>query len=185
MRFVLPDKRTYLQSSRTFRGLIIALSAILIVFGMIILTLANVSSLPKISIIPLVGKFFYPFSALAFTAYFVLEWRKEKQLKTRLVDNPDLQGVEINVIESLSEKILRWMVSIMAFIFVVVSLGFILICTYGIYEGTLKPHANRIILGELIVIGTAILVFVAWRLLFISRRKLLFGPVRTHSNNGD
>jgi hypothetical protein len=168
--FAMAGNKYLLSISPSFRQLVFVFTAILAIFGGIFLTLIHVYSLPEISVIPIAGDVFYLLCALALITYFILEWRKESCIETKLINEPDLQGLKIVVVESASEKILRWIISIVALIFVVISLGFVLICVYGIYKGSVQPQTNRLVLGELILIATAIVVFFVWKRLSVYQR---------------
>jgi hypothetical protein len=161
------------KSHRASRLSVIALSAALILFGLIFLTLIHISSLPAISTLPIIAQVYYLVSAFVLVAYFFFEWRNENCHESRMVRIPDLHPVIIVVVESLSEKILRWIITTLGFILAVVSLGFVLICTYGTYKGAVQPQIARILIGELLLIGTVISIFVAWKILSSHRRKLL------------
>ena len=68
----------------------------------------------------------------------------------------------------------------------ITSLGFLLICIYGVYEGRIQPQPMRLLFGELILIGTAISIYVVWKILSIHRRKLLssvWGLIQKMSNS--
>jgi disulfide bond formation protein DsbB len=173
------------KSHRALRLSVIALSIVLVLFGGILLTLIHTSSLPGMSPLPTLGQGFYLFSAFVLAVYFFLEWRNESFHESRLASEPDRQSVKIVIIESLSEKILRWIVSIMVLGIVMISLGFLLICAYGVYKKPLQLQPTRLFLGELILIGTVISIYVAWKILSIHRRKLLLENVGIHSNNAD
>jgi len=169
----MPSKQVFSQSSGIYRQLIIALSVLLVLFGAVFLSLIHIYSFPENSTVPVAGVALYLLSALFLVAYYILQWRTYNRNENELKNYPCLKDLKFVTIESISEKILRWTITIMALIFTIVSLIFVLICIYGYHKDSAPPHNERVFIGELVVVGTAVLIFIGWIRLSVIRRKIV------------
>jgi hypothetical protein len=96
--------------------------------------------------------------------YFVLEWRKSKSVETGLLNEAE-HGVEkIVAYESLSDKILKWMITLAGLFFTLFSYFIVAIIVYGTYDDTVQPQATYplpLLAFELAVTG--VIVFIVWK----------------------
>jgi len=151
------DDRKYSTASKALRDWVIMLTTVLISFSGISLALMCIYSLPDSSTRPAVGSLFYLFSALPLISYITMQWRKERTAKNNL-------GNELSVVsrETISDKIQKWIVTIFALLFTLLSIGVSLICIYSLPDGSVQAQAGVIyLLSGFAVTGT--LVFVVWK----------------------
>ena len=82
-------------------------------------------------------------------------------METKLVDAGPKEGILV-IQESLSDKILKWIVTIYALSFVISSLSMALICIYSLPDKTVQAKTGILyFLSGAFVLG--VFVFVVWK----------------------
>lgn len=142
----------------------VALSAMLILFGGVILTFMQITAFPIFSYMAATGKFTYTISAVSLIFYFIMEWRKAKSIATGLLNEAG-HGVEkIIPYESLSDKILKWMITLVGLFFALFIYCVVAMIVYRTYDDTVQPQATYplpLLAFELAVTG--VIVFIVWK----------------------
>lgn len=160
----MTNKEVLLKSLKASRRVMVVLSAILILFGGVILTFMQVVVFPYPSTMEMTGRVTYFFSAVSLIFYFMLEWRNAKSVETGLLNEAG-HGVEkIITYESLSDKILKWMITLVGLFFALFSYSIVAVIAYRTYDDTVQPQATYplpLLAFELAVTG--VIVFIVWK----------------------
>ena len=142
--------------------LITASITFLVIFG-VILSLVCIYALPDGSVQPMLGSIFFLVSAALIVLMLSLIWRKERIVRQDRAENAmnrELMAASVN--EALSDKILKWVVSIYSLFFVFQSVAIALICIYSLPDKTVQPAIGFIyFLGGAFVIGC--FVYTVWK----------------------
>ena len=150
------------KSSGALHNWLLTLAVIFIsVFGVII-SLVCIFSLPDRTVRPQTGAIFYIGSVLLIILFLFLRWKKEKAKEGKILSAVEDQTEYIIIKETISEKILKWIVTIYSFFFVLQSIVIALICIYALPDKTVQPKVGAIyFLGGAIVLGS--FIFVVWK----------------------
>ncbi len=158
----MPSKESVLRSSSAIRSWVITLTTIVVSLSGIVLALICIYSLPDRTTRPFIGAFFYFFSTLILIFYFLLMWKKDKAIETNLFSEAKTENMTLVVKESLSDKILKWLVAIFTLFFTFSSLSMALICIYSLPDKTVQPQIGILyFISGITVLG--VLIFVVWK----------------------
>jgi drug/metabolite transporter (DMT)-like permease len=102
------------------------------------LALICIYALPDRSSQPLLGVYFFWGGAIALSAFLFMLWKKQREI----------------VQESISDKIIRWLVSIFSMFFAFNGIVLTLICFYSLPTNTPQPQ-----IGVLYFLGSVIIIF--------------------------
>jgi len=126
------------------------------------LALICIFTLPDKSVKPLEGSIFF---ASASSVIIGLLYYLSKIELIHIIQN--IKGVEFNpqqivIQEGISDKIIKWLVTIISFCFVLLSFAMALICIYALPDKTVQPVAGTIYLfSGAVVLGA--FIFVVWK----------------------
>lgn len=150
------------KSSGALHNWLITLAVIFLsIFGVII-SLICIYSLPDQTVKPLTGAIFYIGSAVLIVFFLFLRWRKDKAKEGEILSAGTDETDKIIIKETISDKILKWLVTIYAFFFVLDGLAIALICIYALPDKTVQPKVGMIyVLAGAIVLGS--FIFVVWK----------------------
>lgn len=142
--------------------LITASIVFLAVFG-VILSLICIYALPDGSVQPKLGSIFFLSSAVVIVFLLSFIWKKERILKNKIAENAiNRELMTASIHEALSDKILKWVVSIYSLFFVFQSAAITLICIYSLPDKTVQPATGFIyFLGGAFVAGC--FVYAVWK----------------------
>jgi peptidoglycan/LPS O-acetylase OafA/YrhL len=167
----------FFPGTGAFRCWIVLISTILISFGGILLALVCIYSLPDRTTRPFIGSFFYLVSAIILIFYFLMQWKKEKAIEKKLLQEEKFQDAIIIVRETLSDKFLKWIITIFAIFFTFLSIGISLICIFALPDETVQPQAGALyLMSGLLVIG--VLAFAALKNWSSARRFVEHGETQ-------
>ncbi len=129
-------------------------------FG-VIFSLITIYALPDQTVRPSIGALFYLCCAGLISIFLLFRWKKEKVLENHSLNFA--QGkVDVLVKETVSDKIIKWLVTIYSIFFVLTGVSISLICIYALPDQTVQPNISLLFyIGGAIVIGS--LIFVVWK----------------------
>lgn len=111
---------------------------------------------------PFVGGTFCLFGAFTLMAYFMLEWRKGRDIGIKLILEASQHDGGIVVRESIAVHILKWIISIFTCLYAGLSAMATLICIFFPPDGGSYPTASLLYLASGgIVVG--VLVVTVWK----------------------
>jgi hypothetical protein len=171
----LPEE-TYLGGAGALQQWIIALFVLVIASGSVVLSLKCLQTLPDDSTKPFIGSLFYLLSSIVLCCYFVFQWKAEKIVLGKVKNNACLEaGHKVIVREYLSQKILKWIITIFAVIILLLNIATANVCVYGFPDKTLRPLPKILyMLIGFIVIG--ILVYKLWKERFGGTSDMIYRP---------
>jgi Na+/melibiose symporter-like transporter len=150
----MSNNEIHLKSIGLSRRTIITLTVILISIGVILMLLMCIYPLPGQSTIPITGSLFYLLTTLAILSYFFLQWKRVKSIEAELVKAETYKKIELVLKESMTDKILKWIITITAIFIALLSTGTIYICIYGLYDRRVQAQPSILFfIGGLILIG--------------------------------
>jgi len=146
-----------IKSSGVLHDWLITIAIIFIsIFG-VILALICIYALPNQTVKPLSGAAYFICSAVSIGYFLLLRWKKE----TTIFKEEAEPGIII-VKETISDKILKWIVTVYALFFVLDGFAVTMICIYALPDKTTQPMAGLLyFLSGCIVLAT--FVFVVWK----------------------
>lgn len=130
-------------------------------FG-VILALITIYALPDQTVRPSIGALFYVCCAGLMSIFLFFRWKKEKVFENHsLLNVPDGKAT-IFIKETVSDKIIKWLVTIYSIFFVFSGISISLICIYALPDKTVQPKVSILFyLGGAIVLGS--FIFVVWK----------------------
>jgi small-conductance mechanosensitive channel len=126
-----------------FKRWVTTLSAIAISICCAMLSLRCLQLFSDNSIKPTIGCSIYFFSALVLFLYFLVQRKFEMKPQIDLFTEP--RYILINM-ETLSESILRWMISIFAALFLLLNIATAIVCIYNLPDRSTRPLPGSIFL---------------------------------------
>lgn len=158
----MSDSRNETKPFTALHNWLITLAIILIsIFG-VILSLICIYALPDQSVRPDIGAIFFIVSAILIAALLFLRWNKEKALENKTISTNTNETDTIIIKETISDKILKWIVTIYSLFFAFDGIAITLICIYALPDKTVQPKVGIIYFFS----GTIILasfLFVVWK----------------------
>ncbi len=121
------------------------LTIVIMLFSFTGVTLAMICifALPDGSSKPLIGVYYFWGGAIAFSTFLYVLWKKQREI----------------IQESISDKIIRWLVTIFSLFFTFDGLVLALICIYSLPTKTSQPQIGALyFLGSVIIIANYILI---------------------------
>lgn len=129
-------------------------------FG-VILSLITIYALPDQTVRPFIGALFYVLCAGLISIFLFFRWKKEKILENHIL-NLSQGKVDVYVKETVSDKIIKWLVTIYAMFFVFSGISMSLICIYSLPDQSVQPKVSLLFyIGGAIVLGS--LIYVVWK----------------------
>lgn len=154
-------EETILGISNSLRSWAITIAAILISFSGFVISLMCIQSTPDKAAKPFVGAIYFFIGALILIFYFLLMWKKNKAFEDKLLEGKN-GNIVLVVQESLSDKILKWVVAVFALFFVLCSLVMSLLCINSLPDKTVQSQAGILYFASgSFVLG--VFVFVIWK----------------------
>jgi uncharacterized membrane protein YedE/YeeE len=150
------------RSSGGFHNWLITLAIIFLsVFG-VILSLICIYSMPNHAVRPAIGAVFYICSAIVIVFLLFLRWRRDIAIEEGILLKAIRESEKFVIKDSISDKIVKWVVTIYAFFFVLDGLALALICIYALPDKTVQPKVGVLYLfaGSIVL---ASFVFVVWK----------------------
>ena len=148
--------------SNTLQNWLITLSILFIsIFG-VVLALIFIFALPDQTVRPFEGSLFFISSSVIITAVLFLRWKKEKAQGIEILNETLSETQKLVIRENISDKIIKWMVTIFSFLYAFWGLAIALICIFALPDKSVQPQTGIFyFLGSAIVIGS--FVFVVWK----------------------
>jgi hypothetical protein len=142
---------------------VISLATIVFSISGVILALISIYALPDGTIRPELGSIFFICSTLVIVFLFSLIWKKARIYKRLFIENSIKSESGVTQIhESISDKILKWVVTVFALFFAFDSIAIALICVYALPDKTVQPVTGIIyFLGGAFVVGC--FVYAVWK----------------------
>jgi hypothetical protein len=117
--------------------------AVASVFG-IILALICIYALPDRSVKPMVGSIFFASAALIIWGLLYYFYKREKFYILQRSKENEFSKTQTVYIENISDKILKWVVTLFSILFVLWSFSSALICIYALPDKTVQPIAGTV-----------------------------------------
>jgi hypothetical protein len=148
------------KSSDGLHKWLITLSILFIPYLGLVLSVICIYALPDKTVNPFAGAAYFAGGVIAVIPLVLLRWKKDKAIQLEAVTDTCCDS-RIIIKESLSDKILRWIVTIFSILIAGHGLTLTRICTYGMPDKSMQPMA-----GALYFLATAgllaTLVFAIW-----------------------
>jgi hypothetical protein len=156
---VMSDIDVQKKSTGAVHDWLITVAIVFISLFGVILALITIFSLPDQSVRPSTGAVFYLCSAVLISLFLFFRWKKEKALEEHALLNRT-EGLErIFVKETISDKIIKWLVTIYSVFFIFAGISISLIIIYALPDKTTQPKvALFFYLGGSIVLASFIIV---------------------------
>lgn len=130
-------------------------------FG-VILSLITIYALPDQTVRPSIGAVFYGCCACLVSIFLFFRWKKERMLDEHSLSNRPEGNTILCVKETVSDKIIKWLVTIYSLFFVFSGISISLICIYALPDQTVQPKVSLCFyVGGAIVLGS--FIFVVWK----------------------
>lgn len=150
------------KSAGALHDWLVTIAIIFISLSGVTLSLITIYSLPDQSVRPSLGAVFYICSAGLISVFLFFRWRKEKALGGNFLSNSPEGSIGVFVKETISDKIIKWLVTIYSFAFVFAGISISLIAIYALPDKTVQPEvALFFYFGGAIVLGS--LIIVVWK----------------------
>jgi hypothetical protein len=141
---------------------IIILFIILISFIGLSLELICIYALPDKSVKPLEGSIFFACTSVIIIGLLFYLLKREKINIIQNVKEVEFNTIPIVIRESISDKIIKWLVTILSVFFVFMSFTIASICIYTLPDKTVQPLAGMVyFFSGAVVLG--IFIFVVWK----------------------
>ncbi|MGA3282489.1 MAG: hypothetical protein ABSD50_16085 [Smithella sp.] len=141
---------------------IIILFIILISFIGLSLALICIYALPDKSVKPLEGSIFFACTSVIIIGLLFYLLKREKINIIQNVKEVEFNTIPIVIRESISDKIIKWLVTILSVFFVFMSFTIASICIYTLPDKTVQPLAGMVyFFSGAVVLG--IFIFVVWK----------------------
>ena len=141
---------------------LITFAVIFFAFFGFTLSLICIFAMPDKTVRPEIGAIFFIFSASVVVFFLFFRWRKQIATTKTVLSNDNSESHKIIIKESISDKILKWVVAIFLFSFVIDGLAVALICIYSLPDKTTQPIPGLLyFLSASIPLGS--FVFVVWK----------------------
>lgn len=148
--------------SHTLQNWLITLSILFFSFLGVILALISIFALPDQTVRPFEGGLFFISSSVIVLAFLFLRWKKEKAQESEILNETLSETQKIVISENISDKIIKWMITIFSFLFAFWGVAIALICIFALPDKSVQPQIGIFyFLGSAIVIGS--FVFVVWK----------------------
>ncbi len=146
------DNSTF-QTGSSLRSWIISLSVLFFSFIGLCAGLICIYTLPDRSVKPLEGGLFFMSAAIVLVALLLFHWKKETAI---------LPAGQIVIKETVSDKILKWMIALFCLVYAFFGYVLTLTCIYILPDKTTQPGAGLLyFLGGAVVMAS--LAFAAWK----------------------
>jgi drug/metabolite transporter (DMT)-like permease len=128
----------------------------------VILSLICIYALPDHTVRPVVGSLFFVTSSAVIISFLFFYWRKDIEIIKASFISDKSEPPKMRISESLSDKIIKWVVLIFVFSFAFYGLILALICIYALPDQTIQPDVGAIyfFFGALPLVS---FVFVVWK----------------------
>lgn len=153
------NEENVLRTSSAIRTWVTALlTGFISLFG-VVLALVCIFALPDGTTRPASGAAFYFSSALILSFYYLLVWKKDKAIERRMLSGAKTDHMVWVVKESVSDKVMKWVVAIFTLGFIFSSLSIALICVYALPDKTVQPQIGiQFFLSGVLVLGVMVFV---------------------------
>lgn len=159
---LMSDINIQKKSTGSVHDWLITIAIVFISLFGVILALIAIFSLPDQSVRPSTGAVFYLCSAVLVSLFLFFRWKKEKALEERTLLNPAEGLVRVFVKETISDKIIKWLVTIYSVFFIFTGISISLIVIFALPDKTTQPKvAPFFYLGGAIVLAS--FIFVVWK----------------------
>ena len=150
------------KSAGAIHDWLITIAVVFISLFGVILALVTIYSLPDRSVRPSTGAVFYLCSTVLISLFLFSRWKKEKALEKYSLSNVSEGQVRVFIKETISDKIIKWLVTTYSVAFVFMGISISLICIYALPDKTVQPKVALLFyIGGAIVLGS--LIFVVWK----------------------
>ena len=151
-----------IESSGKAHNWLITLTLIFISFFGVILALVCIFSLPDGTVRPLQGSLFYISGSFIIIALLFLRWKKEKAQENRIYSDTQNEAQKIVTRENVSDKIIKWIVTIYSFMFAFWGLAIALICIFALPDKSVQPKVGSIyFLASAAILSS--FIFAVWK----------------------
>lgn len=157
----MPEVEIKNRSIGTPQSWLTTLSIIFISLFGVILSLITIYALPDQTVRPSIGALFYLCCAVLISIFLLFRWKKEKVFENHFLN--EAQGkADVLVKETVSDKLIKWLITIYSILFVFSGVSMSLICIYALPDQTVQPNISLLFyIGGAIVIGS--FIFVVWK----------------------
>ena len=155
----MPDVPIQKKSTGAVHDWLITIGILCVsIFG-VILALVTIFSLPDQSVRPSTGAIFYLCSAVLISLFLFIRWKKEKTIEKHALQNHSEALVTVSVKETISDKIIKWLVTIYSAFFIFSGIAISLIVIFALPDKTTQPKvAAFFYLGGAVVLASFIIV---------------------------
>lgn len=148
-------------SNKTQNWIIILFIILISLIGLS-LALICIYALPDKSVKPLEGSIFFACTSFIIIGLLFYLFKREKMNIMQNVKEVEFNTMPIIIRESISDKIIKWLVTILSAFFVFWSFPIALICIYALPDKTVQPLAGMVFFfSGAVVLG--IFIFVVWK----------------------
>ncbi|MCP4692499.1 MAG: hypothetical protein GY859_30930 [Desulfobacterales bacterium] len=150
------------RSTGALSNWIVTISILFMSFSGVTIALICIYSLPDRTVRPLEGGLYFIGSSVVIIGLLFFRWRKDKALENKTLNNSRTEISKIVVMESGSEKVLKWLVTIFSFYCAIMGVCIALICIYALPDKTVQPLSGALYaLSCMIVLGC--FIFTVWK----------------------
>ena len=150
------------STSDSINSWVITIIIIVISFSGITLSLICIYALPDRTVKPFDGSLYFAAASVVIVALLVYFMNREKRLLFQKINQLELKNQTIIVQENISDKILKWIVTLFSLFFILASYSTALICIYALPDKTTQPLAGIAYFcsGALVL---SVLLIVLWK----------------------
>jgi len=152
--------QTVKNAANSIQNWLITIAVIFFSFFSVLIALICIFALPDRSSQPFTGGIFFLGGVLLLGFMLMFLWSREKALEKEILNAKEVESAQRLIIkETLSDKIIKWLVTIFSLFFVLDGVAIALICIYALPTGVSQPKIGALYFsGSAIVLGCFIIV---------------------------
>jgi len=152
--------QTVRNPANSIQNWLITIAVIFFSVFSVLIALICIFALPDRSSQPLTGGLFFLGGVLLLVFMLMFRWSREKALEKEILNPEEAESAQRLIIkETLSDKFIKWLVTIFSLFFVIDGVAIALICIYALPTGVSQPKIGALYFaGSAIVLGCFIIV---------------------------
>ncbi len=155
----MTKKEAEARSTGALSSWITTISILFMALGGLTASLICIFALPDKSVRPLTCGLFFIGGSIVLVGLLFFRWRKDKAVEERLLEGSRTRSSRMVVMESMSDKILKWLVTLFSLYYACLGSVTGLICIYALPDKTVQPIPGLVYsLSAAIILGCFIVV---------------------------